>query len=153
MWHSSLTLADRQDLERIQKAAVKIILGKDYDGYEKSLGVLNMESLEQRRESIALKFVKNGLKNHNFSKLFPLRKVNHGMSARNSERYHVKIAKTGRFKDSAVPFLQRLLNKDTLAKKENLKRIINHVKVSKKPERSEIKNSRVNYICKVDVIT
>ena len=45
------------------------------------------------------------------------------------------------------------LDKDTLAKKENLKRIINHVKVSKKPERSEIKNSRVNYICKVDVIT
>ena len=54
VWHSSLTLADRQDLERIQKAAVKIILGKDYDGYEKSLKVLNMESLDQKRESMAL---------------------------------------------------------------------------------------------------
>ena len=150
VWHSSLTLADRQDLERIQKAAVKIILGKDYGGYEKSLGVLNMESLEQRRESMALKFVKNGLKNLNFSKLFPLRKAKHEMSFRNSERFHVKITKTRRHKDSAVPFLQRLLNKDTLIKKENLKMLIDH---SKKLEKSEMKNSRVNYICNVDVIT
>ena len=59
VWHSSLTLADRQDLERIQKAALKVILGKEYDGYEKSLVNLNMESLEQRRETMALKFVKN----------------------------------------------------------------------------------------------
>ena len=153
VWHSSLTLADRQDLERIQKAALKVILGKEYDGYEKSLVNLNMESLEQRRETMALKFVKNSLKNHNFSKLFPLRKANHGMTVRNSEKYHVNITKNLRYKVSAVPFLQRLLNKDTFAKKENLKRIINYEKVSKKPERSEIKDSRVNYICKVDVIT
>ena len=124
VWHSSLTLADRQDLERIQKAALKIILGKDYNGYEKSLEVLNMESLNQRRESMALKFVKNSLKNHNFSKLFPLKKSNHGMSVRNGERYHVNIGKTERYKDSAVPFLQRLLNKDIKDKKDNLKRLI-----------------------------
>ena len=99
---------------------------------------------------MALKFVKNGLKNHNFSKLFPLRKAKHEMSFRNSERFHVKITKTGRHKDSAVPFLQRLLNKDTLIKKENLKMLIDH---SKKLEKSEMKNSRVNYICNVDVIT
>ena len=69
------------------------------------------------------------------------------------KKYHVNITKNLRYKVSAVPFLQRLLNKDTLAKKENLKSIINYEKVSKKPERSEIKDSRVNYICKVDVIT
>ena len=75
------------------------------------------------------------------------------MSVRNGERYHVNIGKTERYKDSAVPFLQRLLNKDTMDKKDNLKRMINHVKVSKKIERSEIENSRVKYICNVDVIT
>ena len=68
-----------------------------------------MESLEQRRESMALKFVKSGLKDHNFSKLFPLRKANHGMTVRNSEKYHVKSTKNLRYKVSAVPFLQRLL--------------------------------------------
>ena len=102
---------------------------------------------------MALKFVKNGLKNHNFSKLFPLRKAIHGMTARNSERYHVNSTKNVRYKNSAVPFLQRLLNKDTFDRKENLKRIINGDKVSNKLEGSGSKNSRVNYICNVDVIT
>ena len=98
-------------------AALKVILGKDYDGYEMSLEILNMESLNKRRESMALKFVKNGLNNHNFSKVFPLRKLNHGMSKRRGERYHVNISKTKRCKDSAVPYLQGLLNKDDLEKK------------------------------------
>ena len=29
VWHSSLSIADREDLERVQKAAVKVILGKN----------------------------------------------------------------------------------------------------------------------------
>ena len=49
--------------------------------------------------------------------------------------------------------VQEEVYQSTLKKKENLKSIINYEKVSKKPERSEIKDSRVNYICKVDVIT
>ena len=36
---------------------------------------------------------------------------------------------------------------------ENLKRQIIHNKVSKKVEKSDMKNSQVNYICNVDVIT
>ena len=75
------------------------------------------------------------------------------MTARNSERYHVNSTKNVRYKNSAVPFLQRLLNKDTFDRKENLKRIINGDKVSNKLEGSGSKNSRVNYICNVDVIT
>ena len=37
VWHSGLSLADRQDLERVQKAAVKVILGKYYKNYEEAL--------------------------------------------------------------------------------------------------------------------
>ena len=37
MWHSSLSKADRQDLERVQKPAVKVILKKDYVSYEEAL--------------------------------------------------------------------------------------------------------------------
>lgn len=75
MWHSSLTLADRQDLERIQKAAVKVILGKEYTSYDEALSILNLDSLNTRREAMALKFAKGSLKNENFSKLFPLREA------------------------------------------------------------------------------
>ncbi len=34
--------------------------------YSKALSVLNLESLDKRREGMALKFVKNSLKNDNF---------------------------------------------------------------------------------------
>ena len=36
LWHSSLTLEDSNDLERIKKSAVKIILQEDYEDYEKA---------------------------------------------------------------------------------------------------------------------
>ena len=110
LWHSSLTQADRQDLERVQKAAVKVILGKNYESYEQALGLVKIDSLNQRREKMALKFAKNGLKDLNFSKLFPLRKVNHLMGIRNSEKYLINHSKTKRYQVSAVPYLQGLLN-------------------------------------------
>ena len=40
---------------------------------------------------------------------------------RNPEKYSVNIAKTERYKKSAVPFLQRLLNDDYAKKKKDLK--------------------------------
>ena len=125
VWHSSLTLADRQDLERIQKAAVKVILGKEYSSYEEALSILNLESLNRRREAMALKFAKGSLKNENFSKLFPLREVKHSMMIRNSEKYFVKHSKTRRHRESAVPYLQGLLNRENIEKNQSLKRLLN----------------------------
>ena len=65
---------------------MKVILRGEYDKYERALGVLNLESLNQRRESVSLKFAKNGLNDPQFSKLFPLRESKHRMIARNSEK-------------------------------------------------------------------
>ena len=50
-------------------------------------------------------------------RVFPLRKLNHGMSKRRGERYHVNISKTKRYKDSAVLYLQGLLIEDILENK------------------------------------
>ena len=43
----------------------------------------------------------------------------------NSEKYHINRSNTIRYKDSAVPFLQRLLNKNNFKKKLSLKRLFN----------------------------
>ena len=142
---------NRQDLERVQKAAVKVILGKDYLNYEEALGELKLENLDERREAMAIKFVKKSLENSNFSKLFPLREVKHGMRVRKSEKYVVKTSKTNRHKDSAVPYLQKLLNKDYIEKRQNLKRILEIPQVVKNDR--ELKRKRVNYVSHVDVIT
>ena len=117
VWHSSLTNENRQDLERVQKAALKVILKNDYKDYEKALRLTGLQSLDERREMIALRFVKSSLKNANFSKLFPLKKMKHVMNVRNPMKYQLNKANTERYKKSTIPYLQRLLNKDNLKRK------------------------------------
>ena len=46
------------------------------------------------------------------------------MRKRNPEKYAVNISKTERYKMSAVPFLQRLLNDDYAMQKKNLKSLL-----------------------------
>ena len=148
-------MADRQDLERVQKAAVKVILGKDYVNYEEALSELKLESLNTRRETMALKFVKNSLQNRNFSKLFPLKEVKHGMKSRKSEKYMVSSSNTNRHKNSAVPYLQGLLNKDDFERRQNLKRLLSDAESSHKYQHKQRKKQKnwVNYVSNVDVIT
>ena len=125
---------------------------KDYVNYEDALSELKLESLNSRRETMALKFVKNSLENKNFSKLFPLKEVKHGMKSRKSEKYMVNSSNTNRHKDSAVPYLQGLLNKDDFERRKNLKRLLSDAESSLKYQQRQTKN-RVNYISNVDVIT
>ena len=72
VWHSSLTQQNKEDIERLQRSSVKIILKNNYDSYKKALKVLNMETLDQRREKGNLTFAKKCLKIENMKSLFPL---------------------------------------------------------------------------------
>ena len=58
VWNSSLSEKNCSDLERVQKSAIKIIMGQHYKSYEDSLLELGMESLEVRREKLSLKFAR-----------------------------------------------------------------------------------------------
>ena len=124
VWHSSLTEAECNDIERVQKAAVRLIMGNKYKGYKEALQYMNLESLKERRKNMALNFAKKSLKLEKFSKLFPLNSAKHLMMKRNHEKYVVKKANTERYKKSAVPFLQRLLNDDYSRQKKDLKSLL-----------------------------
>ena len=104
---------------------------------------------------MALKFVKNSLKNKNFSKLFPLKEVKHGMNSRKSEKYVVNSSNTNRHQVSAVPYLQGLLNRDEFERRQNLKRLFLEAENSLKYQINQRKKpkNRVNYVSNVDVIT
>ena len=65
--------------------------------------------LSERREKMCIKFAKNCGKNELTKDLFPLNSVD-GLETRNNDKYRVLFANTGRLKDSAVPYQQRLLN-------------------------------------------
>ena len=129
-----------------------MILGTEYQNYEKALCELKLESLNDRREAMALKFAKKSLENSNFSKLFPLREVKHGMKVRRSDKYAVKSSNTKRHKESAVPYLQNLLNKDHFKKSQRIKRLLEASQSSAKSSKIETRKW-VNYISHVDVIT
>ena len=120
VWHSSLTEQNKNDIERLQRCSVKIILKNNYQGYKEALKFLNMESLDQRREKLNLQFAKKCLKIDSMKDLFPMHDKEHDMKTRKILKFKVTKAKTERFKKSSVISMQKLLNKES---KENLRNL------------------------------
>ena len=110
VWHSSLKAENILDLERVQKSAIKIILGKNYTNYETSLESLNLVNLEVRRSELCLKFAKKSLKNHKTKHMFVDREKPHKMKLRHEEGIKVDKALTARKQKSPLIFMQKLLN-------------------------------------------
>ena len=73
MWHSSLTRENSEDLERVRKNAVRIILGKPFNDYQEALEKIGLQTLNERRTEVSLNFAKKCLKNYNTKGIFPLR--------------------------------------------------------------------------------
>ena len=110
VWHSGLTGEQRENLERVQKMAMRVIFKKQYSDYQNALKLLKIDTLEIRRQKLNLQFAKGCLKIDKLSPMFPLNEVNHEMEKRNNMKYKVNQAKTERYKQSSIPYLQRLLN-------------------------------------------
>ena len=112
VWHFSLTQDNINDLERVQKTAVKIILQDEYKGYQRGLAQLDLETLENRREELCLAFAQKCTKNEKMKHMFPLNDKSHNMNTRNDEKYKVQFANTDRLKDSAIIYMQNILNEN-----------------------------------------
>ena len=77
VWHSSLTQENINDLERVQKSAIKVILQENYSSYKQCLAQLNMESLPSRREQLCLNIAEKCVKSEKLKYLFPLNEKSH----------------------------------------------------------------------------
>ena len=113
VWHSTLTKKQNQDIENIQKLSLKIILAQEYSSYESALECTGLESLSQRRENRCLKFALQSLVHPIHSKMFPVNPqiLQNPHATRNTEHFMVKKAKSESYKQSAIPYMQRMLNK------------------------------------------
>ena len=109
VWFSNITEEEREDLERVQRVACKIILKGNYISYELALAELNLQTLSERRLMLAERFAKKCVKSEQFNDLFP-KNINQNVNLRNTEKYNVKFASTGRLMTSSIPAMQRLLN-------------------------------------------
>ena len=77
----------------------------------RSLEILDLETLRERRNSLCLKFAKRCLKHEKAKQMFPLNTME-DKNTRDRETYKVQYASTSRLRDSAIPQLQRMLNAD-----------------------------------------
>ena len=114
VWNSGLTKHQSFMIERVQRSAMKVIFGKYYLNYVEALKCLNLDTLEKRRKKLNLNFAKKCLKLDNMTTLFPLRDVQHDMDSRNKVKFVENRAKSVRYKNSSVPYMQSLLNEDNL---------------------------------------
>ena len=105
----------------MQKAAVRVIMGKSYKSYKESLKELSLDTLEKRREILCLKFAKKCLKNEKLKNLFPMSKKKHEMKKRNIRKYETRKIKTSRFQGSAIPYMTKLLNDEESNRRKIIK--------------------------------
>ena len=108
VWHSSITKCEQMEIEPVQKVALRIILNSDYESYEQALELTGLQTLDDRRTALCKKFALQCVKNEKTRSMFPLNPST--VDTRNHEKYFVQPATTNRLRDSATPYMQRLLN-------------------------------------------
>ena len=52
VWNSGHTKDEVDDIERVQKSYLQIVLGSKYDNYENALGLASIKSLQCRRYTL-----------------------------------------------------------------------------------------------------
>ena len=107
VFHSMLTKDDINDIERVQKIVLKIILDDKYLDYHKSCLLLDVQSLQVRRVKLSLNFGLNCIQSEKYKHMF---KLNTYTSIRNPDKFDVPFAKTSRYFDSPMLYITRLLN-------------------------------------------
>ena len=108
VWHSSITEEESTNIERVQKTALRIILGHTYTDYKSALEVTGLDNLSVRRTKLSITFAKKCTRSQMNADLFPLNEKH--VNTRPHEKYFVTPARTERLAKSTVPYLQRLLN-------------------------------------------
>ena len=93
------------------------------NAYENALKILNLQTLEHRRENLCLKFAKESIENNILNDLFPEYENNHLMKTRYNEKFKVLYANTDRMKNSSIIYMQNLLNKEY--KEDNRRNTLN----------------------------
>ena len=112
VWHAGLSQTDNADIERVQKSACAIILGKKYSGYQAALASLGLEKLETRREGLSIKFAKKSLKSKIYSNWF-VPDTNPLNTRREAKCVKEAKCRTKRLHKSALPYFTHVLNADT----------------------------------------
>ena len=106
-YHSMLTKENSDNIERIQKIVLRIIMNEDYIDYHHACLTLSVQTLSTRRTKLCLSFALKCLESEKHRHLF---KLNTHTNIRNPEKFDVPHAHTTRYFHSPKLYLTRLLN-------------------------------------------
>ena len=110
VFFSRLTLEQSDKIENVQKKAFTIILQHDYKSYNSALVKLGQEKLSDRRKAAALNFGRKSANNPKHTDMFPLNVAARENLRPRNETYKEYNCKKGRFYDSSLPTICRMLN-------------------------------------------
>ena len=85
--------------------------------YDIALEISGLSKLSVRHQAHCLSFAKRCLRNKQTARMFPLNPVA-SLDLRHTEKFQVNFAHTENYKNSTVPYCQRLLNRDYIDQKE-----------------------------------
>ena len=107
VFHSMLTQDNTNDIERVQKIVLRVILDEKYTDYHNACIQLNVQNLQVRRTKLSLNFALKCVASEKFKHMFIL-KTN--TCIRNPDKFDVSFARTTRYMNSPRLYLTRLLN-------------------------------------------
>ena len=111
VWNSGLSKGNENDIERVQKCVLKLILKHKYKSYKNALETVNIQTLKNRRDILCAKFAHRSLRNEKTKHMFKPNIKRHHMKTRQKEKFKKTYAKSERLKRSAIPTMEKLLNK------------------------------------------
>ena len=109
VWSASITQEESRALERIQKCSLKLIYKEQYISYENALKLSGLQDLRSRCIELSYRFALKCSENPKTSYMFP--KNVQKKITRNPETFHIPFAYHNRLRDSAIPQMARLLNR------------------------------------------
>ena len=110
VWHAGLTNENEIKIERVQKSAFAIILGKNYHTYQNACLSLSMTDLKSRRAQLCKSFAVKAAKHPIHSQWFVQDTPNHINTRQKKSIYKPVNVRTERFLKSAIPYLTNILN-------------------------------------------
>ena len=110
VWHSSLVGEDRLKIERVQKSALRIILGDSYVSYTSALRRTKLDSLFKRRQKLCSSFAVKCYKNKKFNAWFKPNSRQTQTRQTNKKLLSV-YTRTVRYERSPISYITELLNR------------------------------------------
>ena len=108
VWHPGITVSEAEDIERVQKSAIKLILKRNYSSYSNSLKALKLDTLTSRRQKMCNTFSLKAVSDIKFKSWFKLKVKSN--SRVQPQKYWQAFTRMERLKNSPINFLTGLLN-------------------------------------------